>query len=205
MNWSTTPPAWPPSSGSSSLPCVSPFHPTAYALASSPLKPVVLACNPDSQANANATGHVQLLHNPKPWFGPKLLAVGGATEVAHVGNQVMGMFDDGKQFAVVPVPGTYGCPQAGKGNFILGTSAEVAGLTFDSTNKRVLTADGRAIPTPRDERQVCSTQAIVIPPGYHPASVLHLWTKHTTPGWRSIQAGCATNNWNRMLRRITTP
>jgi hypothetical protein len=69
----------------------------------------------------------------------------------------MGMFDDSQQFAVVPVPGTYGCPQAGKGNFVLDTSAEVAGLTFGSTNKRVPTADGRATPTPRDARQVCST------------------------------------------------
>jgi hypothetical protein len=79
------------------------------------------------------------------------------------------MFDDGGQFTAVPVPAAYGFPQAGKQNFILGTSAEVAGLTFDSANKRVLTANGRAIPTPRDEKHVCSTQAIVIPPGYPPS------------------------------------
>jgi hypothetical protein len=52
----------------------------------------------------------------------------------------------------------------------LGTSAEVAGFIFDSTHKRVLTADGLAIPTPRDARQVCSTQAIVIPPDYSPSN-----------------------------------
>jgi hypothetical protein len=56
-------------------------------------------------------------------------SIGGATEVSHVGDQVLGMFDDGGQFMVVYVPAVYGCPQAGKQNFILGTSAEVAGLT----------------------------------------------------------------------------
>ena len=76
----------------------------------------------------------------------------------------MGVFDDNQQFTVVSVPGTYGCPQASKETFILGTSAEVAGLTFDSPNKRVLTAEGKAIPTPRNAQNVCTTQAIVIPP-----------------------------------------
>ena len=48
-NWSTAaPPAWPPTSSSSTLPYVTPFHPTAYALASTPLQTVILACNPDS-------------------------------------------------------------------------------------------------------------------------------------------------------------
>jgi hypothetical protein len=108
--------------------------------------------------------------------------------VTHVRDQVMGMFDDGKQFAVVPpyqAP-IYGCPQAGKENFILGTSAEVVGLTFDSAIKQVLTADGRAIPTHRDKRQVCSTQAIVIPPGYPPIA-------GTTPLGKAYNAWLALN------------
>jgi hypothetical protein len=84
------------------------------------------------------------------------------------------------------VPGTYGCPQAGKENFILGTSAEVAGLTPGSAIKRVLTADGRATPTHRDKRQVCSTQAIVIPPGYPPIA-------GTTPLDKAYSAWLALN------------
>jgi hypothetical protein len=118
----------------------------------------------------NVTGHVDLLHNARPWFGPSLEAVGGSTSVIHIGDQVVGVFDDEGHFTAMSVPATYGCTRASKHHFILGTSAEVVGFIFDSTHKRVLTADGLAIPTPRDARQVCSTQAIVIPTDYSPSN-----------------------------------
>jgi hypothetical protein len=71
--------------------------------------------------------------------------------VTHIGDQVVGVFDDEGHLTAMSVPDTYGCPRASKHHFILDTSAEVAGFIFDSTHKRVLTADGLAIPA-RDLR-----------------------------------------------------
>jgi hypothetical protein len=60
-NWSTSaPPAWPPASNSSVLQYVTPTYPTAYSLASTPIQPVVLTCNPYSQANVNVTGQTMV-------------------------------------------------------------------------------------------------------------------------------------------------
>ena len=139
---------------------------------------------PDSQANVNVCKHIPLLHDAQPWTG-SLAAVGGNTSITHMGTQVMGVLDRFRNFVELRVPGTHGCPNASPDHMILGTSAEVYGIFFDSHNKRVLTKDGADIPTPRNTKNVCSTDAILIPPDYSPTTIdselgrkYNEWLKH---------------------------
>ena len=142
---------------------------TTYDFNASSSTPYMLHLFPDSQANVNVCSHIPLLHDARPWTG-SLSAVGGNTDITHVGTQVLGVLDRFRNFVELRVPGTHGCPGASPDHMILGTSAEVYGIHFDSHNKRVLTKDGSDIPTPRNLKNVCAAEAILIPPDYSPTS-----------------------------------
>jgi hypothetical protein len=164
----------------------------------------------------------------------------------------MGMFDDGQQFAVVSVPGTYlwlstgrqrklyprhqrrscrshirqyelpetrdrcarhklplshlathpsGPPLTSVARLMCAHADEINGPPLEPAPQKQLKSQKTKLKTPLEPaKKRWSRTPHLCSPNWsggtvtHPASVLHLCTKHTTPGWRSIQAGCATNN-----------